>query len=67
MRKLLNVVVSICLALFVIGSSVIITMNIKRLGGNPIITACVGNDGLGKFLINHLKIYTRNYKKIKER
>ena len=30
-------------------------MNIKRLGGNPIITACVGNDGLGKFLINHLK------------
>ena len=27
----------------------------KRLGGNPIITACVGNDGLGKFLINHLK------------
>ena len=37
------------------GSPANITMNIKRLGGNPIITACVGNDGLGKFLINHLK------------
>lgn len=30
-------------------------MNIKRLGGNPVITACVGNDGLGEFLINNLK------------
>ena len=37
------------------GSPANITMNIKRLGGNPIITACVGNDGSGKFLINHLK------------
>ena len=36
------------------GSPANITMNIKRLGGNPIITACVGNDGLGKFLINDL-------------
>ena len=32
-----------------------ITMNIKKLGGNPVITSCVGNDGLGDFLINHLK------------
>ena len=36
MRKLLNVVVSICLALFVIGSSVIITMNIKSIYYNDI-------------------------------
>ena len=36
------------------GSPANITMNIKRLGGNPIIAACVGNDGLGEFLINHL-------------
>lgn len=37
------------------GSPANITMNIKRLGGNPVITACVGNDGLGEFLINHLE------------
>ena len=37
------------------GSPANITMNIKRLGGNPIITSCVGNDGLGDFLVNHLK------------
>lgn len=37
------------------GSPANITMNIKRLGGNPVITACVGNDGLGEFLISHLK------------
>ena len=37
------------------GSPANITMNIKKLGGNPIITSCVGNDGLGNFLINHLK------------
>lgn len=37
------------------GSPANITMNVKRLGGNPIITSCVGNDGLGEFLINHLK------------
>ena len=36
MRKLLNVVVSICLALFVIGSSVIINMNIKSIYYNDI-------------------------------
>ncbi|MDY5211321.1 TIGR01906 family membrane protein [Intestinibacter sp.] len=36
MRKLLNVVISICLALFVIGSSVIITMNIKNIYYNDI-------------------------------
>lgn len=37
------------------GSPANITMNIKRLGGNPIITSCVGNDGLGNFLVDHLK------------
>ena len=37
------------------GSPANITMNIKKLGGNPVITSCVGNDGLGDFLINHLK------------
>ena len=37
------------------GSPANITMNIKRLGGNPIITASVGNDRLGEFLINNLK------------
>lgn len=37
------------------GSPANITMNIKRLGGKPVINACVGNDGLGEFLINHLK------------
>ena len=37
------------------GSPANITMNIKNLGGNPVITSCVGNDGLGDFLINHLK------------
>ena len=37
------------------GSPANITMNIKRLGGNPIISASVGNDRLGEFLINNLK------------
>ena len=37
------------------GSPANITMNIKKLGGNPVITSCVGNDGLVDFLINHLK------------
>ena len=37
------------------GSPANITMNIKRLGGNPVITSCVGNDGLGDFLVNNLK------------
>lgn len=36
MRKLLNIVLSICLALFVIGSSVIITLNIKSIYYNDI-------------------------------
>ncbi len=36
MRKLLNIVLSICLALFVIGSSVIITLNIKNIYYNDI-------------------------------
>ena len=37
------------------GSPANIVMNIKRLGGNPLISASVGNDNLGKFLINHLE------------
>ena len=37
------------------GSPANITMNIKRLGGTPIISASVGNDRLGEFLINNLK------------
>ena len=37
------------------GSPANITMNIKRLGGNPIISASVGNVRLGEFLINNLK------------
>ena len=37
------------------GSPANITMNIKKLGGNPIISASVGNDRLGEFLINNLK------------
>ena len=40
---------------YVGGSPANITMNIKRLGGNPIISASVGNDRLGEFLINNLK------------
>ncbi|MDR3595944.1 carbohydrate kinase [Clostridium sp.] len=37
------------------GSPANIAMNIKRLGGNSTIAACVGKDGLGEFLIQHLK------------
>lgn len=37
------------------GSPANITMNINRLGGNSTIAACVGKDGLGDFLVNHLK------------
>jgi fructokinase len=37
------------------GSPANITMNIKRLGANSTIAACVGKDGLGDFLIGHLK------------
>lgn len=37
------------------GSPANIVMNIKRLGGNPRISACVGKDNLGKFLISHLE------------
>ena len=36
MKKFLNAILAICLALFVIGSSVIITMNIKRIYYNDI-------------------------------
>jgi Sugar kinases, ribokinase family len=36
------------------GSPANIAMNIKRLGGNSAIAACVGTDGLGDFLIQHL-------------
>ncbi|MDD3224776.1 MAG: carbohydrate kinase [Clostridium sp.] len=37
------------------GSPANIAMNIKKLGGNSTIAACVGNDDLGDFLIQHLK------------
>jgi fructokinase len=37
------------------GSPANIAMNIKSLGGNSTIAACVGKDGLGEFLIQHLK------------
>lgn len=37
------------------GSPANITMNINSLGGKSTIAACVGNDGLGDFLVNHLK------------
>lgn len=37
------------------GSPANIAMNIKRLGGNSALSSAVGNDGLGDFLINHLK------------
>lgn len=37
------------------GSPANITMNINRLGGKSTIAACVGKDGLGDFLVNHLK------------
>lgn len=37
------------------GSPANIAMNVKRLGANSAMAACVGNDGLGDFLINHLK------------
>ena len=36
MKKFLNAILAICLALFVIGSSVIITMNIKSIYYNDI-------------------------------
>ena len=36
MKKILNAILAICLALFVIGSSVIITMNIKSIYYNDI-------------------------------
>ena len=37
------------------GSPANIAMNIKRLGGHSALSSAVGNDGLGDFLINHLK------------
>lgn len=37
------------------GSTANIAMNVKRLGGNSAIAACVGRDGLGDFLIQHLE------------
>lgn len=37
------------------GSPANISMNIKRLGGSSAIAACVGKDGLGDFLIQHLE------------
>ena len=37
------------------GSPANIAMNVKKLGGNPLILASVGDDPLGRYLINHLK------------
>lgn len=37
------------------GSPANIAMNIKKLGANSTIAACVGKDGLGDFLIQHLE------------
>lgn len=37
------------------GSPANIAMNIKKLGANAAISSSVGNDGLGNYLINHLK------------
>lgn len=37
------------------GSPANIAMNIKKLGANSAISSCVGNDGLGDFLISHLE------------
>ncbi|GEQ23258.1 fructokinase [Clostridium butyricum] len=37
------------------GSPSNIAMNVKKLGANSLIASAVGEDGLGKFLINHLK------------
>ncbi|MGH4137884.1 carbohydrate kinase family protein [Clostridium sp.] len=37
------------------GSPSNIAINTKRLGINSLVASCVGNDGLGKFLINSLK------------
>lgn len=38
------------------GSPANIAMNTKKLGVNSLVASAVGNDGLGKFLINHLEI-----------
>ncbi len=37
------------------GSPSNIAMNVKQLGLQPVVASAVGNDGLGKFLINHLQ------------
>jgi fructokinase len=37
------------------GSPSNIAMNVKKLGANSLVASAVGEDGLGKFLINHLK------------
>lgn len=37
------------------GSPANIAMNVRRLGINSLVSSAVGNDGLGKFLINHLE------------
>lgn len=49
------------------GSPANIVMNIKKLGGNPLISSSVGTDTLGDFLINHLEknnINTRYINKV---
>lgn len=37
------------------GSPANIAMNAKKLGINSLVAASIGNDGLGKFLINHIE------------
>ena len=47
------------------GSPANIAMNIKKLGGNSSVYACVGKDSLGDFLINKLEEENINTKNIK--
>ena len=46
------------------GSPANIAINVQKLGGNASISASVGKDGLGDFLINNLK-QNKKTKKIK--
>ena len=51
------------------GSVANIAMNVKRLGAVPTIAACVGNDSLGRFCIDHIEsrgILTNLIQKTKE-
>lgn len=48
------------------GSPANIAMNVKKLGIKSIIASSVGKDGLGKFLLNHLKKYEMDTSYIQE-